>query len=337
MLTTSARLLRLLSLLQTPRSWTGPELADRLAISTRTVRSDVDRLRSLGYPVVATRGAVGGYRLGAGAQLPPLLLDDDEAVAVTLGLRTATGDAVAGIEDAALRALAKVEQVLPARLRRRVNALQRYTVPVPAYGPGPSVDPTDLILIAAACRDREQLRFDYADHAGAPSRRRADPHRLVNWGRRWYLVAWDADRADWRTFRVDRMRLKTPNGPRFGERPAPAADIAAYVAGRVSAASWRYEVRVTVHASAQVVRARLNPTVGTVQEIDATSCLLLTGADHLDTLAVYLGLLGHDFDVTEPPELVDHLRGLAARYDRAVPDHAVQGHAAPGHAVPGPG
>ena len=317
MLNTSARLLRLLSLLQTPRSWTGPELADRLQVSGRTVRSDVDRLRSLGYPVLATRGAVGGYRLGAGAQLPPLLLDDDEAVAVTLGLRTATGDAVAGIEEAALRALAKVEQVLPARLRRRVNALQRYTVPVPAYGPGPTVDPADLIVIAAACRDHEQLRFDYADHAGAQTRRRAEPHRLVTWGRRWYLVAWDVDRADWRTFRVDRMSLKTPNGPRFAERALPAADIAAYVAGRVSAASWRYDARVVVHAPAAIVRGRINPTVGTVEEVDAGSCLLLTGADNLELLAVYLGLLGQDFTVTEPPELLDHLRKLADRYDRA--------------------
>src|ERR1700712_4626519 len=162
MLTTSARLLRLLSLLQTPRDWTGSELAEKLGVSGRTIRTDVDRLRSLGYPVHATRGAVGGYRLGAGAELPPLLLDDEEAVAVTIGLRTATGNAVAGIEDAALRALAKVERVLPSRLRRRVNALQTYIVPVPAYGSGPSVDPAVLIVIAAACRDHEQLRFDYA-------------------------------------------------------------------------------------------------------------------------------------------------------------------------------
>ena len=318
MLTTSARLLKLLSLLQTPRDWTGPELAQRLEVSGRTIRADIDRLRNLGYPVNATRGSVGGYRLGAGAQLPPLLLDDDEAVAVTLGLRSATGNAVAGMEDASLRALAKVEQVLPSRLRRRITALQNYTVPVPYYGAGPTVDPEMLVLIAAACRDHEQLRFDYTDHAGADTRRRADPHRLVSWGRRWYLVAWDPDRSDWRTFRVDRITLKTPNGPRFVEHELPDADIAAYVASRVSNATWRMHARVIVHTSAAALRDRINPSVGTVEPIDERSCTLITGSDDLPTMAVYLGLLGHDFTVTEPPELIEHLQRLAERYAQAI-------------------
>src|ERR1700712_281713 len=317
MLTTSARLLRLLSLLQTPRDWTGSELAEKLGVSGRTIRTDVDRLRSLGYPVHATRGAVGGYRLGAGGELPPLLLDDEEAVAVTIGLRTATGNAVAGIEDASLRALAKVERVLPSRLRRRGSALQTYIVPVPLYGSSPTVDPAMLILIAAACRDHEQLRFDYGDHAGNGTRRRADPHRLVTWGRRWYLVAWDVHKADWRTFRVDRMELKVPNGPRFAERELPASDIASYVAGRVSAARWRLHAEIVVLAPAAIVSARISPAVGTVTEIDDGRCLLTTGADNVETLAVYLGLVGQAFTITGPPELIDHLRQLADQYLRA--------------------
>jgi len=317
MLETSARLLRLLSLLQTPRDWTGSELAERLDVSTRTVRNDVERLRSLGYPVHATRGAVGGYRLGAGAALPPLLLDDEEAVAVTVGLRTAAGGSIAGVEETSLRALAKLEQVLPARLRRRVNALQTYTVPVPRDSPGPTVDAGVLTLLAAACRDHEGLRFDYRDHKGSATLRAVEPHRLVNWGRRWYLVAWDTGRGDWRTFRVDRIEPRTPNGPRFTPRELPEGDVAAYVSRRVSAAAWRYHARVTVHAPAASVAERISPAVGTVEAIDDHSCILATGADSIDTLAVYLGMLGTDFTVTEPPELVTHLRELSERYARA--------------------
>jgi len=315
MLETSARLLRLLSLLQTPRDWTGSELAERLDVSTRTVRNDVERLRSLGYPVHATRGAVGGYRLGAGAALPPLLLDDEEAVAVTVGLRTAASGSIAGVEETSLRALAKLEQVLPARLRRRVNALQTYTVPVPRDSLGPTVDAGVLTLLAAACRDHEGLRFDYRDHRGSATLRAVEPHRLVNWGRRWYLVAWDTGRGDWRTFRVDRIEPRTPNGPRFTPRELPEGDVAAYVSRRVSAAAWRYHARVTVHAPAASVAERISPAVGTVEAIDDR--ILATGADSIDTLAVHLGMLGTDFTVTEPPELVTHLRELSERYARA--------------------
>jgi predicted DNA-binding transcriptional regulator YafY len=317
MLETSARLLRLLSLLQLPREWTGVELAERLGVSGRTVRTDVQRLRSLGYPVTATRGNVGGYRLGAGAALPPLLLDDDEAVAVTVGLRTATGDAIAGIEEASLRALAKLEQVLPSRLRRRVNTLQTFTVPVPRDDVGPSVDTAILTTLSAVCRDRERLRFDYADHSGAASVRTVEPYRLVSWGRRWYLFAWDVERDDWRTFRVDRMRPRVPTGPRFPPRDLPD-DVAAYVSSRVSAAAWRYRARVTVHAPADVVADRISPAVGTVERIDEHTCVLHTGADTVETLAVYIGLIGEDFDVNEPPELVAYLHRLADRYARAV-------------------
>jgi predicted DNA-binding transcriptional regulator YafY len=317
MLETSARLLRLLSLLQGGRDWTGAELADRLEVSARTVRADVERLRRLGYPVHASRGTVGGYRLGAGAKLPPLLLDDDEAVAVAVGLRAAAQGAIAGMEETALRALTKLERVMPARLRGRVRAMAAYTVSVPPDRPGPTVDPTVLSTLAALCRDRERLRFDYHDQSGASSVRFVEPYKLVNWGRRWYLVAWDVDRHDWRTFRADRIRPRTPTGPRFAPREPPAADLAAYVSRRVSAAAWRYRARVTVHAPAAVIAERINPAVGTVEALDEHNCVLDTGADAIDTLAVHLGLLGADFTVTEPAELVDYVRTLAARYGRA--------------------
>ncbi|MFJ4666368.1 helix-turn-helix transcriptional regulator [Kitasatospora purpeofusca] len=322
MLDTSARLLRLLALLQTPRAWPGSELAERLGVSGRTVRNDIDRLRELGYPVDATRGSAGGYRLGAGAVLPPLLLDDEEAVAVTVALRTAAQGAVPGTEEDALRALAKLEQVLPSRLRRRVRALQAYTVTVPADRPAPAVSAEVLTTLVSACRDRERLRFDYLDHGGSSTLRTVEPYRAVNWGRRWYLVAWDVEREDWRTFRVDRIRPRTPAGPRFAPRELPGGDAASYVARRVSGAAWRYHARVEVHAPAAAVVERINPAVGSVEAVDASRCLLTTGADTVQSLAVHLGMLDLDFDVTEPPELVAHLRRLASRYARSTPpDH----------------
>lgn len=316
MLETSARLLHLLSLLQTPREWTGTELADRLSVSTRTVRNDVDRLRSLGYPVHGTRGPVGGYRLGAGATLPPLLLDDEEAVAVTIGLRTAAGGTITGVEETALRALAKLEQVLPTRLRRRVNALQRYAVAVPRDDAGPRVDADTLSAIAAACRDHERLRFDYRSHDGSQSRREVEPYQLVNWGRRWYLVAYDVDRADWRTFRVDRLSPRTPTGPRFTPRDLPEEAIDQVRRG-VSSTAWRYRARVVVHAPAEQLAERINAAIGTITPVNHNQCLLDTGADSIEALAVHLGLLGIDFTVTEPPELVELVRELADRYHRA--------------------
>ncbi|MEU7888509.1 YafY family protein [Microbispora bryophytorum] len=315
MLETSARLLRLLALLQARRDWPGAILAERLDVSERTVRRDVDRLRDLGYPVESSRGTDGGYRLVAGTAMPPLLLDDDEAVAVAIGLRAAAG--VAGIEETADRAAAKLEQVLPSRLRRRVGALQAYTEPVPPDRPGPAVDPAVLSVLAAACRDRERLRFDYRGHDGSSGARVAEPCRLVSWGRRWYLVAWDVDRDDWRTFRVDRIAPRTPTGPRFPPRDPPEGGAAAYVARGVSAAAWRHHARVLVHAPAEVVAARINPAVGVVEDVDGHTCVLATGADSVNSLAVHLGLLDLDFEVTGPPELVDRLRALTARYARA--------------------
>src|SRR5688500_8211349 len=277
MLETSARLLRLLSLLQSRREWTGPELAKRLEVSERTIRNDVDRLRSLGYPVDANRGAVGGYRLGAGAELPPLLLDDEEVVATMVGLRAATG--LAGVEEVSLRALAKLEQVLPRRLRRRIAALGEFAMRVPDDTPPPQVDAEVLTTLAAACRDAERLRFDYRTDGGGESRRDVEPYRLIAWGRRWYLLAWDVERGDWRTFRADRITPRIPTGPRFAPRPLPADDVTAYVSGRVSAAAWRYRARVVVHAPADEVASRITPAVGHVEARDAGSCVLDTGSD----------------------------------------------------------
>jgi len=317
MLETSARLLRLLSLLQTHRDWTGTELAERLDVTPRTVRNDVERLRSLGYPVHATRGAAGGYRLGAGASLPPLLLDDEEAVAVAVGLRTAAGGTVSGIEETSLRALAKLEQVLPHRLRRRVNALGTYTVPVVPGQDGPRVDADVLTTIAAACRDHERLRFDYRDHSGNATLRNVEPYRMVNRGRRWYLVAWDTQREDWRIFRVDRIAPRTPAGPRFTPRPLPDDDIAEFVSARVSSAPWRTPVRVTVYAPAAEIAARVPAFAGTVAPIDDDTCLFTTGSDDPASLAAWLGLLGADFTVHDAPEVMPHLRALADRFARA--------------------
>jgi predicted DNA-binding transcriptional regulator YafY len=313
---TSARLLRLLSLLQSRRDWPGEELARRLEVHVRTVRRDVDKLRGLGYPIHASTGTTGGYRLGAGAALPPLLLDDDEAVAVAVGLRTAAGGTVAGIEETSVRALAKLEQVLPTRLRHRVNALQSVTVPI-ASG-GPTVDPGTLTAIAAACRDHDRLRFDYQDHDGTASVRAVEPHRLVHTGRRWYLVAWDLDREDWRTFRVDRLAPRIPTGPRFTPRKPPATDLAAYTSYAISTAAYRYRATIIVYAPAPAVVDRIPPTAGVVEAIDDTTCRLYSGANDLDWLAAHLGVLGFEVEVIDPPELVDRIRAMADRLRRAV-------------------
>jgi len=313
---TSARLLRLLSLLQTPRDWTGTELAERLAVSRRTVRNDIERLRQLGYPVHATRGSIGGYRLIAGATLPPLLLEDDEAVALAVGLRTAAAGAVTGIEESSLRALAKLEQVLPSRLRHRVNALQSSTVLIEPP-PGPTVDAGMLTELAAACRDHAGLRFDYDDRRGEASQRHAEPYRLVNAGRRWYLVAWDTDREDWRTFRVDRIRPGFSVGPRFAPRDLSDDDAAALVSRGIPAEARRYQARVLVHASAAAMAERVGPWVGPIEADGDDRCIIDVSTDRLEVMAAYLGALGADFTVRGSPELVEQLRVLSARYARA--------------------
>ncbi|MEU6076940.1 YafY family protein [Micromonospora sp. NPDC047074] len=310
---TSARLLKLLSLLQTYRDWSGADLADRLGVTTRTVRRDVDRLRELGYPVRATQGTA-GYRLGGGAALPPLLLDDDEAVAVAIGLRTATASSVTGIEETALRALGKLERVLPSRLRHRVDTLQRATVRVADAGPG--IDPNVLLAISEATARRERLRFDYTSHQGAGTVRDVEPHTLVNWGRHWYLVAWDTDRDDWRTFRVDRLRTRTPSGPRFTPREAPDGDVAAYLSRQLSTGPWAVRATVTMHGPAATVTDQVWPGMGAVEPVDDDTCLLHLGADSAADLAWMVTSVGVDFTVTGPPELVDAIRALGDRCRR---------------------
>jgi len=324
---TSARLLRLLSLLQARRDWTGTELAARLGVTTRTIRHDVDRLRGLGYPVNARPGVAGGYRLGAGGALPPLLLDDEEAVAVVIGLRTAASGSVAGIEETSVRALAKLQQVLPSRLRHRVSAFQAYALPVPSRGP--VVDPDVLTLIASACRDHDQLRFDYRAHSGAASRRSVEPYRLVHDRQRWYLVAWDTDRDALRTFRVDRISPRLPAGPRFTPRALPSdQEIAAQVARGAGEATWRYRARVIVQAPAAYVRDRL-PIPVEVESLGDDRCAFEPGSDYPEMLALYLGLLDADFTIVDSPELVDALRKLTRRYQRAI-DASQQAPGSPG-------
>ncbi len=316
MLATSERLLQVLSLLQARRDWTSAELATRLGVTTRTVRNDVDRLRRLGYAIDARPGVAGGYRLGTHGALPPLLLDDEEVVAVAVGLRAAAGGSIVGIEETSVRALAKLQQVLPSRLRRRISAFQSHTLLMPSRGP--QVDPDVLTVIAGACRDHEQLRFDYQSHSGTDSRRSVEPYRLLNDHRRWYLMAWDTGRDDWRTFRVDRIELRTPTGPRFTPRAVPPdPEIAAQVARGVGESSWRYRTQVIVHAPAEHVRQRM-PIPVEVQSLGDDRCAFEPGSDNPEMLALYLGMLDADFTIVDSPELVDALRKVTGRYQRAI-------------------
>lgn len=319
-------MLRLLSLLQTHRYWPGAELAERLEVSPRTLRRDIDRLRELGYPVDATRGVAGGYQLAPGAVLPPLLLDDEEAVAIAVGLRTAASGAVAGIEEISVRALAKVAQVLPSQLRRRVDALRAFTVGPPSAS-GPTVDPATLTIIAQACRDNERLAYGYTRHDGEQARRLVEPHRLATLGRRWYLVAWDVERADWRSFRVDRMVDPVATGARFRPREVPGGDAAAFVRDGIAAIPSRYQILVTIHAPAATV-ARVVQAWGTVESIGEGSCTLQMNVDSLDWPVMVLSAVGADFEIAGPPELVGHIRALGIRFTRAAAS-ATKRHPAP--------
>jgi predicted DNA-binding transcriptional regulator YafY len=318
MLETSARLLRLLSLLQSRRDWTGAELAGRLGVGLRTLRRDVDRLRDLGYPVDATPGAAGGYRLGVGAALPPLLLDDEEAVAVAISLHTAATGSVAGLEEVALRALTKLQQMLPSRLRHRITAFHATTVPLAGPGPAPDrVDADVLTAVAAACRDQRALRFRYPGRDGLAIRL-VEPHRLVHTPRRWYLVAWDTGRGDWRTFRVDRIAGPLgPPGARFTPRPLPADDVAAYVSQSIASAPYRYQARILFRAPLEAVAERSSPAAGRLEAVDPDTCVFYAGSNSLDELALYVAAKGFDFEVLDPPELAAHLGSLSERLRRA--------------------
>lgn len=325
---TSARLLSLLSLLQARRDWPGGLLAERLSVSARTVRRDVDRLRELGYPVLAFKGPDGGYRLDAGAELPPLLFDDEQAVALAIALQTATTTG-AGIEEAAARALNTVRQVMPARLRHRIDALEVTAVERPTRRPNPPAVSSVLMTLSAAVHAHEVLRFGYAagpprpgDDPTATTPRRAEPHHLVTWGGRWYLVAWDLDREDWRTFRVDRITPRPTNGPRFTPRELPGGDVAAFVAGRFrgadGAGNWPCRGEVILDAPAAAVSRYTSE--GVVEELGPDRCRLVLGSWSWPGLASAIGRFDADITVIGPPELKDAFAHLARRYAEAAAD-----------------
>lgn len=303
---TTERVLRLLSLLQRRPVWTGPELAERLGVTTRSIRRDVERLRRLGYPVLATQGVGGGYQLGRGKELPPLLLDDAEAVAIAVSLRLAAGGTVTGASEAALSTLAKLDQVMPPRLRSEVKAIHDSTVTLTSGRD--TVDGDVLLLLAKACRDLVRVRFGYDARDGAASERRAEPVRLVATGHRWYLMAWDVDREDWRTFRLDRMREVEASTWRF--RPREHPDPAEYVQRSVSRSPYALHARVRVHAPYDVVAERTDPRWETLTRVDDETTLLESSADSLRHLAIHLVWLGLPCEVVEPPELRDAAREL---------------------------
>ncbi|SDT79234.1 helix-turn-helix transcriptional regulator [Actinoplanes derwentensis] len=335
---TSARLLALLSLLQARRDWPGTLLADRLDISLRTVRRDVDRLRELGYPIAAVKGPDGGYRLSAGTELPPLLFDDEQAVALTIALQVAATSSGDGLADAAARALNTIRQVMPARLRRRVEALQVTAVERPTTRSAAPVDGDVLLAISAAVHAREILRFDYdspatdrhapaADRAPAVDRapRRVEPHHVVTWDGRWYLVAWDLDRAAWRTFRVDRIALRTPNGPRFTPRALPGDDVASYIIGKFRGSSGNGEggsdgggwpCQGTVILDRPAAAVALYTREGVVEDAGSGRCRLTLGSWSWPSLAAAIARFDADIEVVGPGELTDAFAHLAGRFTR---------------------
>ena len=303
-------MLRLLSLLQTHRYWPGAELSDRLEVSPRTLRRDIDRLRDLGYVVDAVRGVAGGYQLRAGSQLPPLLLEDEEAVAIAVALRTATSSG----EDTSLQALTKVIGLMPPRLRRRMDALRSQTDGVPWAG-GPTIDAGVLPALAQACRDDEPVALSYTARDGEATQRRVEPHRLVSLGRRWYLVAYDRDRQDWRSFRVDRIDTVTPSGQRFRPRTLPADDAPAFVAAGIRSMAHRYDVRFRLALPADVVEADLGRWATITP--DGDGCLVRMPTDTLDWPLMVLARTDAEFRIDGPPELRDAIASAATRFAQA--------------------
>lgn len=327
MIQTSARLLQLLSLLQVRREWTGPALANRMGVTERTVRRDIDKLRNLGYPIHASPGIAGGYQLGAGAQLPPLLLDDNEALAVALGLNSVAAGPVAGIGEASVRALAKLEQVLPSRLRPKFAMLKAAVTTLPSNAA--SVDPQQLTVVSAAIADKRQLSFDYVKADGDASRRLVEPYRLVDTGRRWYLVAWDVDREDWRTFRADRIASLPVERKKYVPRPLPANDLADYVQRSVTRSPYRYDVVVRLHAPIGEVAAVVGPQLASLSDDGGNATLLRAGWDSLAQPAAHLAALDMDFEIISPEEFKDYARTMAGRLEKAAGNHAQQGNAPP--------
>lgn len=317
MLTSSSRLLRLLSLLQTRRHWAGAELAGRLEIHARTLRRDIDKLRELGYPIEASSGVAGGYAFRAGQALPPLLLDDDEALAVAIALRTAASGMVGGIEETALRAVVKLEQVMPARLRRRADALRTAIVPLDRVGP--VVDATMLAQLAGACRDQLRASFGYKDIRGAATARTVEPHGLVHTNSRWYLVAWDPSRDDWRTFRIDRIADAVEIGGHFAPRPGPdGGDLQGFVSRSLAVSPYPERARIVLHAPRAAMARRIPAAYGVLAAVDAERCELRCGAHALDQLAYWLLALDVDFEVLEPAALKERLRAAGERAARSV-------------------
>ncbi|WP_344944068.1 helix-turn-helix transcriptional regulator [Actinomadura miaoliensis] len=317
---TSSRLLSLLSLLQTHRDWSGDDLAQRLGVTPRTVRRDIDRLRELGYPILAFKGPSGGYRLAAGSQLPPLLFDDGQAVALALALQSAAADSTIG-EDAT-RALATIRQVMPPRLRQRIDLLQITAVQPPESGDTSAVGTPLLVELSRVVRAREELRFDYGHDATGPVRppRRTQPHHLLTWRGHWYLIAWDLDRDDWRVFRVDRIRPRTPTGPRFTPRDLPGDDVAAFIIGRFrgtdgSASDWPCRGEVVLDLPAQAVAPFAQD--GIVEELGPDRCRLSLGSWSWTGLAAAIGRFDTDAHVIGPPELTSAFAQLAERYAKA--------------------
>jgi predicted DNA-binding transcriptional regulator YafY len=318
---TTTRALRLLSLLQNRRYWPGTELAARLEVSARTLRRDVERLREMGYPVEAQRGVDGGYQLAAGAALPPLVLSDEEAVSLAVGLHSAVqAGSVVGIEESSVQALSKLIQVMPPGLRQRVDALAAMTVPAVFGADAPSADSGVLSAIAQACRDCERLKFDYISREGDPSERRVDPHRLVLLGRRWYLVAWDLDRSDWRTFRLDRLTNPHGTGGHFPSRELPTGDAAEFVRDAIGSMPRRYVVEVIIHAPAEVTRQRIGRWAA-IEELAQDRCLLRIASESLDRPMMALSATEADFEVLSPPEFIAHLRERIVRFNRALVPH----------------
>ncbi|MDR6603637.1 putative DNA-binding transcriptional regulator YafY [Achromobacter deleyi] len=315
MLSSSNRLLRLLSLLQTRRHWAGADLAQTLAVHPRTLRRDIDRLRELGYPIQASSGVAGGYSFRAGNALPPLLLDDDEALTVAITLRTAATGTVGGVEEAALRALVKLEQVMPTRLRHKLDALRSAIVPLPRGGP--VIDAGLLAALAAACRDQLRVNFDYADSRGQPSTRQVEPQGLAHTGYRWYLVAWDPARDDWRTFRLDRIAGAVALGAHFAPRPPPeGGDLRAYVMRAVGQAPNAEEARIVLHAPHGVMAARIPASAGQVEALDDGRCLLRSSGQSLEALTYWLLALEVEFDVLAPASLAQRFQAAGERVAR---------------------
>lgn len=304
-------MLRLLSLLQARPSWTGPELAARLEVTDRTLRRDIARLRDLGYPVEAYSGPAGGYMMTPGGALPPLLLDDDEAVVVALGLRAAAGGGLPGFEDTAIAALAKIEQVLPVRLRERTNAVDDSTVRLGRNRiPGTPVDPGVLVTLAQGCRTPERARFGYVDSSGNESERHVEPYQLVHAGRRWYLVARDRDRDAWRTFRVDRITEPVLTGMRFTHQSPP--DAAAQVSEGLAVSVYRWQTRILLKAKPEEAAQLVSPTIGVLEPARGGTVLRM-GADDLEWIARYLVGLPCGFRVLDPDDLKVAIRSLLDR------------------------